>query len=677
MAQVDSQNNPNDPNNPNNPATTPNQNQTQGINQPATSGGGGAVTSTGAGNVTGQVTGTNNPAQPFQNISSYLAANGPQSQQLAGQVADTVSKPISQTNTDITNAGNAFTQSVNAGYTPENNDLISAVSSNPAYTVAENPDNVTNFQGQLNDKYTGPTDFTTAPGYNDLQTKIAAAQAQAANTGSESGIQTLLKSVEGPTTAGVNKLDSLLLSANPDNYKTIQDAGKGAGDLTQTLTNTTTAQNAAAAQGSTNAAKTAADALAALGTAHGNETTNLSSEQKSIEDIVNQYNQSVGVINPVVQDIASAIQNFLSANPNINIGSSGDPLADLKNLASIVMPQEAAYASPQDYAQIAALTQLGDTNTGNFAINSSTADQAQTFKLPTQLMDALGKAPGVEKALSDQLNQFGGQINTAIQPFQAAQAQADKGRADFSAIVGNANIGAVGLPDQLTDPATGAKVPMHLPGQTAVNPAWNALANQAHAAAQSATQGDQAKAQIAPGLQWVNSASGGYNDLIQSINSQLAKLGSVGVPSLNYSVNGAASAPNVAGAPIGKQAANAASIAEGAGIPAATSAGLLAGSVPTTASALAAAGPGAVAGELPAAGLTGVQAIGPAGLAAYGTSNIIQNAAANPIKAGLGTLANTGLSLATLSLPPKIFDSIGKEINSVMNSIGNFFKGLF
>ncbi len=88
-------------------------------------------------------------------------------------------------------------------------------------------------------------------------------------------------------------------------------------------------------------------------------------------------------------------------------------------------------------------------------------------------------------------------------------------------------------------------------------------------------------------------------------------------------------------------------------------------------------GPGAVAGEVPAAGLTGVQALGPAAIAGYGTSNIIQNSIKNPIEAGIGTLANMGLSLATLSLPPKIFESIGKEINSVINDIGNFFKGLF
>jgi hypothetical protein len=222
MAQVDT-NNPNDPENPNN---QPNQiGQPGEVNQPTTSGGAGAVTTTGAGNVTGKVVGTNNPAQPFQNISSYLKANEQGGKDLAGQVANTVSTPINQGNQGSPTPPPYFTGSVNAGYTPRNQDLISAVGSNPAYVVAENPENVANFKAQLGNKYTGPTDFTQMPGYSDLQGKIAQAQGAANNTQNEAGIQSLLQGVEGPTTAGINKLDSLLLSANPENYKTIGDAG--------------------------------------------------------------------------------------------------------------------------------------------------------------------------------------------------------------------------------------------------------------------------------------------------------------------------------------------------------------------------------------------------------------------------------------------------------------------
>ena len=141
MASVDTSiNNPNDPNNPNNVAgqTGP---QGQNTNQPApaTSGGAGAVTPTGAANVTGQVVGTNAPTQPFQNIASYLAANAPQSQALAGKVAQSVSNPIAQTGADINSASLGFQQSVNSGYTPQNNDLISQVRRPIRQLLSSNP----------------------------------------------------------------------------------------------------------------------------------------------------------------------------------------------------------------------------------------------------------------------------------------------------------------------------------------------------------------------------------------------------------------------------------------------------------------------------------------------------------------------------------------------------------
>lgn len=697
MASVDTGTaNPNDPNNPNNAPGNVNQPGGQ-TNQPATTGGAGGVTATGAGNVTGQVVGTANPSQPFQNISSYLAANAPQSQALAGQVAGTVAAPITQTNTDITNAASDFSKSVNAGYTSENNDLITAVSNNPNYVVKENPDNVQNFLTQLNNKYTGPTDFTQAPGYANLQSEIANANAKAANTQSEAGINSLLGGVEGPTTAGINKLDTLLLNMNPDNLKTIQAAGAPAANLAPALQQNTTDLNAAAATGATTASKSAADALAALGTAQGNVGTNLTNEQNTIQGIVDTYNQSVGVINPVVQSITSAIQNFLASNPNIKPLASSDPLAALENIASIAMPELATYASPEDYAQIAALMQLGDTNVGQLPISSATSGQAQSFNVPTALQNALGQAPGVESALQTELSGFGNEINTALQPYQDLTAS-EMRRAD---VVNQAQAIQQTLPQlkQASDNAAAAAANPTKGTNPADLQAQAAAALKAYTDAQnkytSLTQSpdyhvgnywDQI-AQMAQGLQWVNGTETSYQQLVDAINSQLGKLGSIGSPTLNYAP-GTLTDP-VTGVPIGKVAAkdigSAADLAAMAGTGAAgLEAGIAAGTIPTTAAELAASAPGAVAGSVPAAGagfMSGLTAagetLGPAALAAYGTANIAKNAEAHPIESGIGTLANMGLSLATLSLPPQIFNSIGKGLNNVIHDIGSFFSHLF
>ncbi len=669
MAAVDTGNNPNDPNNPNNVPGAVNQPGAQ-VNQPATTGGGaGPVTATGAGNVTGQVVGTANPSQPFQNISSYLAANAPQSQALAGQVAGTVAAPITEAQQGITGAAGQFTESVNKGYTPANQDLTTAVSENPAYVVAENPENATNFQALLNNKYTGPTDFTQQPGYADLQAKIAQAQGAAANTQNEAGIQTLLQGVEGPTTAGINKLDSLLLNMNPENLKTIQAAGAPASGLLPALNQTTAEQNALAQTGQKTAQQTAADALAALTTARGSESANLTGEQNTIQDIVNQYNKSVGIINPVVQNITQAVQDFLAANPQVKYQLSGDPMADIRNLTNIAMPELATYATPEDYAQIAALTQLGDTGVGGLPINAGQANLAETFKVPTALQDAIGKAPGVESALSNEIGGIGNTINQAVAPFT----QAEQAAYNWVTAGQPAQAALAGDQQKLNDPngnltdADRAALTTDMAKQQSIvdaNPeaSWDAVAP------------------IAQSLQWVNGAETSYQQLVDAINGQLGKLGEVGVPTLNYGPS--AMAAPVMGTPIGQtaaldvgKAANTAAI--GGTAAGATGAGILAAGAGDVA-----AGEPLVQGLGTGAGLgagleTAATTLPPAALAAYGASNIAKNTAANPLRSGLMTAANMGLSLATLSLPPQIFNSIGKDISNVVNSIGDFFGGLF
>lgn len=232
MASVDS-NNPNDPNNPNNQDQNADQPGPE-VNQPSTSAGAGAVTATGAGNVTGQVVGTRNPSQPFQNIASYLSANAPQSAELAGKIAQGVASPIEQTNANITNASTAFGDSVKNAYVPKDDALINQVSTNPV-AAAGTPENVEAFKKQLGNTYTGPSDFRETPGFADLSGQVSTAQSRAQNSQSPTGIQTLLREVEGPVTAGINNLDTLLLAQDPANFETISSAGRAANSDNQAL----------------------------------------------------------------------------------------------------------------------------------------------------------------------------------------------------------------------------------------------------------------------------------------------------------------------------------------------------------------------------------------------------------------------------------------------------------
>ena len=410
MAQVDTNTqNPNDPNNPNNPnPATPNQPAGQQTNQPATSGGAGAVTSTGAGNVTGQVVGTNNPAQPFQNIASYLSANAPQSATLANQVASSVSQPITQANQDITNASGAFGSSVNAGYTPENASLISQVASNPVAAAAD-PNNVAAFQAQMNDTYTGPTDFTSTPNYANLETEIANAQNLGSQAQTPTGVQTLLQGVEGPTTAGINNLDALLLNQNPANATTIANAGSAANNTNNNLLNFLTSQattnNSAAQTAEQQAAAASGAAGTALNTAANNvvqpaqatlasDLTGTENYNAQLSSLINaigsgnlgnltQAQQADIGLNPQILTALSEYANIFPAvaqnnTPNPSIYYSGPNAAVLPSSISQV-------ETPEQAAAVAALQELnGGAPLSALGGLSSTAPTTP-YTVPTDL----------------------------------------------------------------------------------------------------------------------------------------------------------------------------------------------------------------------------------------------------------------------------------------------------
>lgn len=409
MAQVETNTqNPNDPNNPNAPANQP---ANQQINQPATSGGAGAVTSTGAANVTGQVVGTNNPTQPFQNIASYLSANAPQSANLANEVAGTVTQPIAQTTNDITNASQDFTNSVNAGYTPQNTTLISQVAANPT-AAAANPNTVTSFQQQLNDAYTGPTDFTAAPAYTNLNAEIANAQALGQSALTPTGIQTLLQSTEAQDyTQGINNLDALLLNENPQNLQTIQNAGLVANTANNALQNfltTQTTQDAAdvqAAEANAAAAQTAAQQ--GLTGAENAFTGNVNQEVANAQQAATAYNQPIidlqkalatgdfSVLTPADNAVLAGGTNFAPGFGNVmnayQAAAAGLPGFNLplqpnfSNAATIpneaTIPTVGNVATPADYAEAQAFNTLAGMPQ-NLPIDPAMAASAGQFGIP-------------------------------------------------------------------------------------------------------------------------------------------------------------------------------------------------------------------------------------------------------------------------------------------------------
>ena len=385
MASVDTnQNNPNDPNNPNNPQGPNQPAANQQTNQPATSGGAGAVSATGAGNVTGQVVGTANPSQPFQNIASYLTANAPQSEALAAQVASSVANPIAQTTSDIANTSQGFTDSVNKGYTPENTDLTSAVAANPT-TAAATPGDIAAFQAQLNDTYTGPTALASDPNYSNLESEIANAQALGTNALTPTGIQTLLQSQETPDyTQGINNLDTLLLAQNPANATEISNAGLVANNsnnaLQNFLTTQTTQDDAAAQAAQANGAAASANAGTALNPDIAALAAQLNNELQTAQTNTSAYDAAVNQNTATLDPIQAALTQFEQSTGQ-NITNPLTPYLNETPLTGTATPQ--TVATPQDYSTMEAIQSLlGTSSLPNIPITPATQGEAGSYSVP-------------------------------------------------------------------------------------------------------------------------------------------------------------------------------------------------------------------------------------------------------------------------------------------------------
>lgn len=189
----------------------------------------------------------------YTDVASYLNANPTGSAQLGNQVASNLTNKYNTTKQGVNDSYNSFNTSVNSGYTPENTDLINQVAQNPT-AAAVDPNQLSSFQNQLNDSYTGPSswaDLGTQQGNIDTANQYAGL----ANT--PGGLNVYTGDVEGanggPQSQGINQLDTLLLGGNPGAVNNVQNAANQYSDLnsyinqmnTAGLSNITNAQNSA------------------------------------------------------------------------------------------------------------------------------------------------------------------------------------------------------------------------------------------------------------------------------------------------------------------------------------------------------------------------------------------------------------------------------------------------
>lgn len=375
MAYVDSSNDPN--------AQTMTATQAPMNQAPATSSGGSPASAGAANTAQGAQASPNaSKAPPVQNLQAYLAANAPQATGMGQNIAGQLTQGANAVNTDLTNGQNSFESQVNASAVPADyQSTVDQAAANPT-AFATNPANVTNFKSIENANYTGPSNFEGSNIYSGLNTEVQNAQGNAPDISNPANIEQLVRGQEQNPTTGESNLDSLLLQQSPEGlaaikaseapYANLGNTLKGIGSTEDSNISNVTARDQAAKASVPTAFTTGPNAVVPAW------ENALNQKLSSAQTGTNAYNQSVAdqaanwnTFQPIVNSYEAANPSFtnLAPQPTLQQTSTGAP-----TLQSV--------ATPQDYAEQAALSQLLGTGLGNTPIDQSTISQAGTYQTP-------------------------------------------------------------------------------------------------------------------------------------------------------------------------------------------------------------------------------------------------------------------------------------------------------
>jgi hypothetical protein len=318
-------------------------------------------------------------------LSDYLSANAPQIESMGSDIAGKFNTQYGQLQGDINKAGSDFGSAVSGGYAAANPDLVKRATSDPAGFV-KNAGDVSAFQKQLNNAYTGPQNFESFSPYGKVQGDVSSAVQNAGLLGSSGGLSDYLKSkATGQYTPGMNTLDTTLLQANPNAQKMVTDATRQYGGLTDYLNQAVQSANklvSPAQQSAQQSAKYARDQAIPVTQDFGNTLdTQLATTNKNRD----AYNEAVRKNQTNAQDyqrrLLQAQQDAISkytgnvrnmagnpisgAEQNTRIGGLIDPQSQLSGLAQYLSGQPitqpgtlANTATAGQYGEDAALAQL-------------------------------------------------------------------------------------------------------------------------------------------------------------------------------------------------------------------------------------------------------------------------------------------------------------------------------
>jgi trimeric autotransporter adhesin len=356
-------------------------------------GGGGTA---GSGSAQGAVSGGANAGGQFATLNDYTSVNAPAAQTLANQVTAPIQNQYSNLESGNTSTEAGINQAITSGYTPYQ-DLSSQVAPQNVVSFANNPTNVSNFQGQANDVYKGPSSIEGNSAYQTQLGNVNNAITSGNNlTQSTEGQNQLLKNVETavPNNPGVTALNEAILTQNPNYEAQVSNAYQPFQNLVGELQSYAPTGNAAIATGKQQAGQASTEA------------------NNAINQAVTGLNTNVNQALASAQGTATAQNNQVSAD----LAAGKPTAADLANLG--ITSDQWNSLSAADKA--AATPQLITSANGQFGANTGTANISNANYLtqgnPTTAITAANVATPEQYAQSNAYNTLIGGINASTPP---------------------------------------------------------------------------------------------------------------------------------------------------------------------------------------------------------------------------------------------------------------------
>jgi hypothetical protein len=353
----------------------------------------------------------------FPNLSQYMSANsGWNASQggLGGEIASNlnnqgnqVSQSVNAANNTFENQGNTWQQGVNTA----NNAFESGVPNASAY-VQNDPNASQEANTALTANYSGPSSLNNAN--SGLNQQVQNYTSEAGQAQSAPGQYGLLQQMFGNSrySQGQQNLDQALIQNSPQQMQALQGAASQANQANLNYQNAqTNSQNQAAGWGNFGN-QVQQQATGALNNAVGVENN----------QIQNEFNTTQAAQNSAVNSLTAALgtnQLTQAQVDQLGIGSLLGQNVYNTNLASYITPQQLTAqntANAGDYAQIAALQQLGGNGQAFTTPNAQTLAQYQNQpnQLYTSANDIGYNTAGAQTAVAANAEGYDQAVNAPI-----------------------------------------------------------------------------------------------------------------------------------------------------------------------------------------------------------------------------------------------------------------------